>query len=79
MTDLKQSIREIEELIDLVVTIRICHANHRKSNSALRKCAHLMGKRFKEPYVKGVCKGLADSSNVVADIVTIQTKLLQGK
>lgn len=79
MTDLKQSIREIEELIDLVITIRICQANHRKSNTALRKCAHLLGKRFNEPFVKGICKELSGSSNVVADIATLQTKLLEGK
>lgn len=76
MTDLKQSIREINELIDVVVTIRLCHILHPKSNSALRKCAKAIGKRGEEAFTKRVCKELSHSSNVISDLVTIQTKLL---
>lgn len=78
MSDLKQSIREIDELIDVVVTIRICNKEHPKSNTKLRKCAAMMAKRMQEPFVKGVCKQLAKSSNVVSDIVTLQQRLLSS-
>lgn len=76
MSDIKQSIRQINELIDLVLTLRICQANHRKSNSKLRKCAALVKKRCKEPFVRGICDKLAVSTDVVADVAAIQRNAL---
>lgn len=78
MTELSQSIREINELIDVVLTLRICQANHPKSNTVLRKCARAMAKRCEEPFVKRVCGKMSHSSDVVRDLLEVQTKLLQG-
>ncbi len=62
----------IEELLDLVVTLRICQRLHPGSNSRLCKCAQLCRKRYVSKMARVVSKKLSKSDNVIRDVRDLQ-------
>lgn len=77
MALMEQAQRELVEVIDIVLTMRICHCNHRMSNSALKKCAFAMSKRMKEKFTYDICIALSKSNTALKDTMTVQRKLLE--